>query len=630
MTSTIQPRSNSKSIAAWLILTVAALNGLVYLFLVPPWQHYDEPGHFEYVWLFSRLEHVPTPDDVDYAFRRELSASMVEHDFFRDMGWTPNLIDLDQAAWIGISQTDDQPLYYFLASLPLRLVSNVDVTVQLYLARMVSWGLFIFTVWVGKKASEEWFGKQHDLAILIPLFLATLPGFVDLMTAVNNDVGAIAFASIFFWMAGSLIVGKLSFWRLLLFILSVVLCYFTKATAWIVIPLTPLALILAVPLRKRLEWTRFALIGILMVAGITLAFDRQKKTPLFFYSNSLVGLRSEFASAPVGRRIFVIEQGSSLRQAIPLDDLKKLRGKAVTVGAWMWAKENSQGNFLELIIDGKSVGEKKEISLTTQPQFFRRYYLIPSEAQQGWLVLSTDNLIEGTQLYIDGIVMAEGLYISSETPHYANAQASAGSWQGNSFRNLVRNGSAEVTVPVLSDLSSRWLSKGRINPVYFWSIVDIKGVGWFYAQSLQSIFRTFWGQFGWAHVPLVGKWSYDVLFGLTILVFCGIVLSILQQIKGKWRLLTFFTISILIQLSFVLLRGELNWDDKLLLPVARYFLPAILPLSSALCTGIDRILIILSNEKRFSPFRIWLFVNLLLMLTILAWFSIYEFYYGGI
>jgi len=33
------------------ILVLALANGLLYLVLVPPWQHYDEPTHFEYAWL---------------------------------------------------------------------------------------------------------------------------------------------------------------------------------------------------------------------------------------------------------------------------------------------------------------------------------------------------------------------------------------------------------------------------------------------------------------------------------------------------------------------------------------------------------------------------------------------------
>ena len=42
-----------------LILLLALFHGLIYVFLIPPWQHYDEPNHFEVVWLTRHLDHLP-------------------------------------------------------------------------------------------------------------------------------------------------------------------------------------------------------------------------------------------------------------------------------------------------------------------------------------------------------------------------------------------------------------------------------------------------------------------------------------------------------------------------------------------------------------------------------------------
>ncbi len=61
-----------------LVLCVAALQGLLYVFLLPPWQHYDEPTHFEYAWLIANRGHLPTVVDVDPIMRREVAASMLE------------------------------------------------------------------------------------------------------------------------------------------------------------------------------------------------------------------------------------------------------------------------------------------------------------------------------------------------------------------------------------------------------------------------------------------------------------------------------------------------------------------------------------------------------------------------
>jgi len=36
-------------------------------------------------------------------------------------------------------------------------------------------------------------------AVVVPLTLASLPGFADLLSSVNNDVGAVAFVSLVLW-----------------------------------------------------------------------------------------------------------------------------------------------------------------------------------------------------------------------------------------------------------------------------------------------------------------------------------------------------------------------------------------------------------------------------------------------
>src|SRR5215211_3224079 len=66
-----------------LLLLIALAQGLLYLALMPPWQHYDEPTHFEYAWLIANREQLPRYPDTDPVMRREVAASMLEHGFFR-------------------------------------------------------------------------------------------------------------------------------------------------------------------------------------------------------------------------------------------------------------------------------------------------------------------------------------------------------------------------------------------------------------------------------------------------------------------------------------------------------------------------------------------------------------------
>ena len=185
--------------AIYLILLAGLIHGLLYVFLLPPWQHYDEPGHFEVAWLIANKPGLLSAGEYDQGMRREVAASMVEHGFFKDLNIQPNLLDQNTPIWIGISQTDNPPIYYCIASLPLRLVPTSDIVFQLYLCRLVSLLLYLLTLLAACGAVSELTRPGNPARWLVPAMLVLLPGFTELMTAVNSDVGAVAFFSLFLW-----------------------------------------------------------------------------------------------------------------------------------------------------------------------------------------------------------------------------------------------------------------------------------------------------------------------------------------------------------------------------------------------------------------------------------------------
>ena len=71
--------------ALGLIMLLALVHGALYVFLVPPWQHYDETNHFEYIWLYVDRGYKPPPGDFDTDMRRDVAESMIEHGFFDGM-----------------------------------------------------------------------------------------------------------------------------------------------------------------------------------------------------------------------------------------------------------------------------------------------------------------------------------------------------------------------------------------------------------------------------------------------------------------------------------------------------------------------------------------------------------------
>ena len=84
-----------------LMLLLALVFGVIFIFIVPPWQHYDEPTHFEYSWLIANRTGLPSVGEYDQPVRREIASSMIEHGFYRDIDFNPNLLSISDRIWIG-------------------------------------------------------------------------------------------------------------------------------------------------------------------------------------------------------------------------------------------------------------------------------------------------------------------------------------------------------------------------------------------------------------------------------------------------------------------------------------------------------------------------------------------------
>ena len=60
-------------LALLVIMLIGAIHGIIYMFLIPPWQHYDEPTHFEYAWLVANWRRIPLPGVFDPEMSRHVA-----------------------------------------------------------------------------------------------------------------------------------------------------------------------------------------------------------------------------------------------------------------------------------------------------------------------------------------------------------------------------------------------------------------------------------------------------------------------------------------------------------------------------------------------------------------------------
>ena len=615
------------------ILVLAILHGIVFIALVPPWQHYDEPGHFEYVWLLANRNGIPEAGEYDQGMRREVAASMIEHDFFAPGGFYPNLVSQSEPIWIGISQTGDVPLYYWLVSLPLRLVRTSDITFQLYLGRLVSLMLYAASVIAAYGLVAEITKQGSILRWLVPLSLVCMPGYTDLMTAVNNDVGAAAFFAFFLWASLRIMIKGFNLRRLMAIILTTALCAVTKSTVWAAVFLAPLPVCYAL---FRGAWRRWALAGVAIAYLLLVVLILSPDGMASWYAQGAykTGQRKVDEQAAGGRAVLslpVPDSGASrVYQPLAYSQVEVLRGQVVTLGAWIWADQPVQARVL--VLQDASQQKSEEISIGETPQFYAISATIDQETGFINVILRSHDNEEaaGGRVFFDDVILVAGDFVQKGQPQMEASSAPLAVWSGEQVTNLVRNPSFER--PWLQ-VRARLMDSSfiRLFPRLSQSVTslsDLSSSSWYYVETGHNLFRTFWGKFGWGQVLLAGKYTYLALGVVTVTGLVGAVLSIWRRRKSlPWAALSFFMITMALVWGAALLRGIESLAGEVFIGSSRYAFPVMIPTLLLLCAGwletITRIRTRLGWPLAATHLAYWVSF---LGLDILSWWSIWRYY----
>ncbi len=578
-----------------MVLALTFVRGLLYLALMPPWQHYDEPTHFEYVRLIAERKHLPQPGDYDLEMRRQIAASMRAADFWQSQ---PPPIDFwsDQPPEIGISELQHPPLYYTLLALPQLLVTYQEVETQLYLARLGSVGLYLVVVAAAYGLAREALPGRRWLPLGVATFIAFLPPFTDLMSGVNNDVGAAAATSLLLWAAARLVRRGWSLRRGAGIVLLVLVCLFTKSTAGLVAVAILLALgVMAVPSTLR-RWAGIGLAVLLLAALFgTLTWSEQAAS---WYSTAPAGGQNRLeTNTPMGRSALVLSSESAglshhIFQELDRAQGRELRGQTVTLGAWLRAPAGAEGELDLILVDGLTTHSHRMPA--TADWCFHAFTATVSTEAPGLAVhaLLPKRAGAAQRGYIDGLILAEGTMPLDQAPVFDTVQAKAARWGSRSVTNLLRNGSAESTWPVLRP----WIGSVEVyrTPLahIFHSLWEWRRTAWVYGFEFTILFQSFWGRFGWNHLALPGAYFYPLAL-LTLAGLAGSGLALVRALRARgaakpWRWRAWVLMGIMLLLAWgsavlrvhpVLLTQNLFW------PVARYASVAIVPTAAVLCFG---------------------------------------------
>ena len=633
-----------------LVLVVGLIHGMVYLFLMPPWQHYDEPNHFEYAWLVAHRGRLPQSGEYDQNMRRETARSMIQHNFFQGLGYLPDLEAVDTPIWIGsYSQLSDPPIYYLLGALAITLAPTQDVAVQLYAVRLVSLFFYLLCIFSAWGIMREITTRDNPLRMLVPLTIALLPGFTDFMTAANNLVAGVGLFSLCLWGCVRLVVRGINIWNILWGAITAGLCLFISPSVYFALPLFLLSLYFGL-FRHGKRWISWVILAIGVVIGIALLFSWGD--PANWYRSSLqdLPLRSTVLDAVLGDHVFQVDMQGELTQAWQVPTFQSV-GYGFTpgeymFGAWIWS---SQPLRIQAPIVG--VGAQYYTSLLDidqNPKFITQAFIVPDgDSARIWVSLApgTGESKEGI-VYYDGLVIANGDRPADEAPVFADPEGRSGIWGGEVFRNWLRNGSAEQAAlrfrPWVDRIGSRYIPENTLPSLFLTYLTDWQGVGWLYRWVSENLFRTFWGNFGWGHIPLMGNASYTILWIFSALAVIGVIIwLVIRIVKQKprtlrsllpWEVVFLFAMVIGYFWCGAFVRGAPYLQViRLYVPVARYAYPAIIPTGFLLTLGWVTLLGLVTTPIRLRIRRndlliIGIYSSLLLVFAVYSILSIVHYY----
>jgi hypothetical protein len=279
-------------------------------------------------------------------------------------------------------------------------------------------------------------------------------------------------------------------------------------------------------------------------------------------------------------------------QVISEDEMARLQGQTVTLGAWMWAdRDGTTARLPELRVifysqPNNPITATRAVTVGTQPTWQALSMAVPAGVKYGALMLHPPQA--GSTLYLDELVLVAGDQ-TFNTP--ANLAA---------MPNAIRNGSAEQDWPWLRPWAQARLTNLFADPLrynFLLSPLDPSGASHYYELSARLLFETFWARFSWAQVAVP-----PAVFTLLAL-FTALSLVLTALTWPRWRrwlrpdhaLLMGLALFVLWGMAF--LRG-LPWLDTVpFLTVARYAYPAIIPTVLVLGLGWSEVIALFAARR---------------------------------
>jgi hypothetical protein len=603
-------------LAALILLALA--HGLAYVFVVPAWQAPDEPTQFEYAALISRLGRIPATTDTDPELERQIVDSLVRERFFEYLvGHSPqpsprSFEDVRQVFFMPRQVGSDPPLYFAIAALPVWALADLSIETQLRALRLLgvlfTVGAVLCVYGAGRElctadrrahgdhrmptddnrllTTDTSAGRRSKVDgsftppwtscwLLTPLaagLLAALhPMFVFVDVGAGNDGLANLAGAALCWAALRAVRLGLGPRRVVVLLALALLGLLAKRTLLPqVVLLTSIGAWLAI--RALVRWPRGHAARIGLAAALLLALTlgmygvlaggRDQAAAAGWSASPQPAAAPRVLSAPgTGQAALVVRPGQAAIQVLPGPTAEWTQNQNLHFSARVWTASGVARGRLAIDFGWA----------TTE---------IPFRAGEQARIVTVHTFVPLYCPYVSVALRSDARTI------YANRLGAESDRRPG--LNVLSNG--DVTSPGVRDdtLLARLTHYLRLRELaWAWRsgrLLEPPPLGWGLARIF---FVSFWGQFGWMSLPLVGATPWEGALGFICL---GGLLGTLGQLvrvdQPSWRrcAIVLLLAWILAGLLFPLLNAYTQTRDQVI-QQGRYLFPALAPLALLLVLG---------------------------------------------
>jgi hypothetical protein len=406
--------------------------------------------------------------------------------------------------------------------------------------------------------------------------VACLPMFQFIGASANNDALVTLCSALLIWLLVRMLHEGVSWRSAALVWFLTVLSVLAKKTGLFTVPLAAVALPLSwwgcrPFVRRRYKWTLAVGLGLAAVVAAVLLTWRGNQAAAWVRAQKALGYPRSDTTSRSGRYSLRVGPGRP-RQVLPFDTVTALRGKTVTLEAWVKTSAG-QGRGSLLVRDDDTDTELAFLATETWSRYTVTH-TVSASATSLRVILSSAGGEGSTALYFDDLTLTE---------------------EGSSGPNLLANGSIEEAAlrfqPLLEEIT-RYVSPSRLLDPHSYDLGSLRR----YLLYVLLTFAGFWANFGWLTLPLHPLW-YALLGVVTLASAIGLALwgaDLLRQRRREKEWVPNPTDKTLLLcvagLGLLLLQTLLPMIGSQWQPQGRYLFPGLILIATLFAFGLRRLL----------------------------------------